>query len=98
MGYFDKGQLRPDSARPSLRPPPDYTRRSVKWRIFVLVASLMIVLAIAERARDKNSWNWLWQLDQRAAIDETAVKNRLEPESTGADADSLGTFIAKGDS
>ena len=98
MGYFDKGQLRPDSARPSLRPPPDYTRRSVKWRIFVLVASLMVVLAIAERARDKNTWNWLWQLDQRATTEDAAVTNRLEPERTVGDAEPLGTFVAKSDS
>jgi hypothetical protein len=43
---------------------PDYSRRSTKLRLFALVAAFMLVLAVAERARDPKSWQWLWQLDK----------------------------------
>jgi hypothetical protein len=96
MGYFDKGQLRPDPRR-GLKPPPDYSRRSVKIRIFVLIAALFLVVAVAERARDPNTWKWLQDLDSRGEKVQPPVNPRLQPSASRTEGDSLDTFIASAD-
>ena len=42
--------------RGRLRPPPDYTSRPVKLRLFAIVAARMLVLFVAEKARDPDNW------------------------------------------
>lgn len=96
MGYFDKGQLRPDPRR-GLRPPPDYSRRNIKIRIFVLIAALMLVATVAERARDPKTWKWLQDLDSRGAKVAPPVSPRLTPVTPRTEGDSLDTFIAEAD-
>ena len=47
--------VRRDSDQPprgSRRLPPDYSQRATKLKLFGYVAAVMVVLAIAERARD----------------------------------------------
>jgi len=87
----------PDSdlpGRPSsrIRPPPDYTRRSIKLRIFVLLASLFAILALAERAADPRTWHWLTKMDERAQP-QPKVQNRLIPKAARTESDPLGTFV-----
>ena len=79
------------------RPPINYTSRSVKLRLFVLIAGLMIVLAFAERARDPKTWNWFKQLDERAAQREAVPNPRLTTEPSVTANDPAGTFVAVGD-
>jgi hypothetical protein len=53
----------------------DYTSRSVKWRLFTLVAALMLVLIAAEQARKPENWKWFFALEGRNA--EQRIDNRL---------------------
>src|SRR5438093_6205567 len=73
------------------RPPPDYTQRGVKLKLFIYVAVIMAVLAAIERLRDKPTWQWLAKLDQGAPRETFA--NRLTDAARTAN-DSAGTFIA----
>lgn len=63
------------------RPPPDYTQRGPWLRVFLMVAAVMFVLAVAERARDPKSWKWMWKLDQAAQRE--PINNRL-PDKPGS--------------
>ena len=75
------------------RRPTDFTQRSVKLRIFGLLAVLMIVLAIADKARNPKSWAWIWKLDERAQNDEEQFNNRLAPKPLRTESDPAGTFV-----
>jgi len=57
------------------QPPPDYTQRGPWLRVFLLVGAVMVVLALAERSRDPQSWKWLWELDRVAQRE--PIQNRL---------------------
>jgi hypothetical protein len=99
MAKFNIGP--PDAELPgrpssSIRPPPDFTRRSIKMRIFVLLASLFAVLALAERAADPKTWHWLTKMDEQAKAPPT-VQNRLMPKATRTEHDPLGTFVSSND-
>lgn len=88
----------PDSDLPGrptsrIRPPPDYTRRSIKLRIFVLLASLFAILALAERAADPRTWHWLTEMDKKSQPQPT-VQNRLTPRPARTESDPLGTFVS----
>jgi hypothetical protein len=76
------------------RRPPDYTTRPVKLRLFGLLAALMVVLAVAERARDPQTWAWFKNADEQAAEREAQPNPRLEPARFATADDPLGTFIA----
>ncbi|HUE70792.1 MAG TPA: hypothetical protein VMP01_07870 [Pirellulaceae bacterium] len=71
-----------DSRPGKLRRVPDYTSRPVKMRLFVLVAAFILVLIVAERARDPKSWQWFFALDERPAPEK--IDNRLPPRSNAA--------------
>jgi hypothetical protein len=45
--------------QPQRRPPPDYTQRGTKLRLFAWLAAIMFVLAVVERGRDPAAWEWL---------------------------------------
>ena len=75
------------------RPPPDYTQRSTKLKLFVMVAALMVVLAFAERVRDPKNWQWLWQAAQTQEA-KPKFTNRL-PDKPRTSDDPPGTFISK---
>jgi hypothetical protein len=62
---------------PQRRPPPDYTRRGTKLRLFAAVAAIMVVLAIVERGRDPQVWQWLRNPPLAA--------NRTEPQPVQAE-------------
>lgn len=53
---FSKTQLGGDAPP---RRPPDYSSRTVKLRLFMLVASIVLVVMIADRARDPAVWRLL---------------------------------------
>jgi hypothetical protein len=75
------------------RPPPDYTQGAAKWRLFLYVATLMLVVAVIERARDPLTWQWMWSLDQAKAPVEP-FDNRLDNRGLRTANDPAGTFVA----
>jgi hypothetical protein len=77
------------------RPPPDYTQRSVKLRLFIYVAAIILVLAAIERARDPLTWQWLWRLDR--SQNEEPLNTRLADQGLRTAHDPTGTFVATSD-
>ncbi len=73
--------------------PPDYSQRSIKTKIFVLLALLMLVLAVAERARDPQTWKWLAELEKGGPRAEK-INNRLQPPPLRTAADDSGSFVS----
>jgi hypothetical protein len=72
------------------RPPPDYTQRSVKLRIFIYLAAIMAVLSVIERSRNPQTWRWMWgrQWDATEKLD-----NRLRDSGHRTANDLAGTFV-----
>jgi len=70
-----------EKGRRSFRqPPPDYTQRGPWLRVFLMVAAVIAVLAVAERTREPQSWKWLWDLDKSdpdKAAQREPIQNRL---------------------
>lgn len=85
-----------DCLPPSRQPPPDYTQRSVKLKIFFYLAAIMAVLSVIERARKPDTWQWLWGRDKAAA--EAPFDSRLQGATHRTAHDPVGTFIATSDS
>jgi hypothetical protein len=54
----------------SRRAPPDYTQRSVKLRLFTYVAAIMLVLAVIERAWDRQFQPWPGTLNRTGGLEE----------------------------
>lgn len=84
----------PRSFPPRRWNPPDYSRRSVRWKLFALVAALIAVLAAAEHARNPQAWQWMWRLNEIGAEREEPFNNRLPPRERLASDELEGTFIA----
>src|SRR5262245_28891458 len=76
------------------RPPPDYTQRSVKLRIFIYLAAIMAVLSVIERSRDPQTWQWMWGRQWEAH--EKLDNRRREPGHRTA-YDPAGTFVVAPD-
>ena len=74
------------------RAPIDYSQRSVKMKIFLLLALLLLVLMAAERARDPKTWQWLAAMDKWEDRSET-VNNRLPPRPLRTAGDEADTFV-----
>ncbi|MEX2025970.1 MAG: hypothetical protein WEH44_01695, partial [Pirellulaceae bacterium] len=85
-----------DSRAGKLRRVPDYNSRPVKLRLFVLVAAFILVLIVAERARDPKSWQWFFALDERPPP--TKIDNRLPPRSNAAGEGDEFIVVAQNDS
>jgi hypothetical protein len=73
------------------RAPTDFTRRSVKTKIFMYLALLMLVLAAAERARDPKSWQWLADMDKWQEPEK--ITNRLTPPPPRTPIDDPHSFV-----
>jgi hypothetical protein len=85
------------NAQPSSRrAPPDYTQQSVKFRLFLVVAAVLLVLAIVERAFDPNTRNWFGTFNQPAANER--LDNRIHNPGHRTAFDPPGTIIAPADS
>ena len=67
----------PELPRQRVKLPIDYRSRNAKLRLFVAVAAVILVLALAERARDPASWNWLFGLKDKAGNAEKPINNRI---------------------
>jgi hypothetical protein len=78
------------------RPPPDYTQRSVKLRLFLYLAAIMLVAGVIERVRDPAARQWLANLDHRA-VPQEPFNNRLADRGLRTAADPAGTFVAAAD-
>ena len=76
-----------DSRPGRLRRVPDYNSRPMKLRLFVLVAAFILVLIVAEKARDPKSWQWFFAQDERPAA--KRIDNRLPPRADAAGDDVL---------
>ncbi len=74
------------------RAPTDFTRRSVKTKIFMYLALLMLVLAAAERARDPKTWQWLADMDKWQQPEKIA--NRLTPTAPRTPLDDPQSFVS----
>jgi hypothetical protein len=71
--------------------PIDYSQRSVKTKLFILVALLMLVLAVAERSRDPKTWQWLADMDKWERREE--VNTRLPHKSQRTSSDDPASFV-----
>jgi hypothetical protein len=81
----------------SRHPPPDYTQSSVKLRLFVYVAAVMLLLGLIDRAGDPDVWRWL--RNRNAVLShEEPFDNRLTGHGLRTAADPVGTFVAVPDS
>ncbi|QDU31097.1 hypothetical protein ETAA8_62500 [Anatilimnocola aggregata] len=82
-----------DETKPKFKfrrtPPPNYQDRSVKLKLFALVAMLIGILWIAERWSQPGSWDWFWRLETQ----QEDVKNRLEPKLSRTAHDEPGTIV-----
>ena len=67
----------PELLRQRVKLPIDYRSRNAKLRLFVAVAAVILVLALAERARDPASWNWLFGLKNKTGKVEKPINNRI---------------------
>jgi hypothetical protein len=78
--------------RASVRRPPDYTSSRVKWRLFVGLAAVMLVLSAIERGADPEFRRWI----SGAGAVEPAKRfdSRLAEPSWRTQGDPLGTFVA----
>ena len=74
-----------------LRRVPDYNSRPVRMRLFALLAALILVLLVAERARDPRSWQWFFALDQGSAPEK--IDNRLRPGARSTAGQSIDTVV-----
>ncbi|HZL87166.1 MAG TPA: hypothetical protein VFB96_02210 [Pirellulaceae bacterium] len=74
-----------------LRRVPDYTSRPVKLRLFALVAALMLVLFVAEKARDPRSWRWFFAFD--AEPPPQRIENRVPPRLSPTAGEPVGTVV-----
>src|SRR5204862_5356399 len=81
-----------DYRAPARRPPPDFTQRSVRLRIFLYLAAIMAVLSVIERSRDPETWAWMWGRDRASA--EAPLDNRLRESGHRTANDLAGTFVA----
>jgi len=52
--------------RSGLKPPPNYASRRVQWKVFILVALLLLVVVLMKEARKAENWRWLWYLQGQA--------------------------------
>lgn len=77
--------------RGRMRPPPDYTSRPVKLRLFVIVAALMLVLFVAEKARDPDNWRWFFAMNSPPATER--IDNRAPLRRGRTAGQSLDTLV-----
>ncbi len=74
-----------------LRRVPDYRSRPMKLRLFVMVAAFILVLFVAEKARDPRSWQWFFALESAPAAKK--IDNRLPPGIPATAGDSEGAVV-----
>ncbi len=75
FGSDDRGSL----SNPRRKPPPNYFARSVQWKVFMLVALFVGVLALMEHARKPETWQWMWRMQGPASdSDHQAVSREQE--------------------
>ena len=82
----------PEQPRPTVRRPIDYSSRNTKLRLFGAVALLILILALAERARDPASWNWFFSLEKTPQKTEERINNRLARKEGPAESNPEGTI------
>lgn len=70
-------------------PPPNYQQRSVKMKVFAVVAIVILGLAIFERTRDPHGWDFLFRQERKGPD----VKSRLDPLPTRTSHDPPGTIV-----
>lgn len=69
-------------------PPPNYQHRSVKLKVFAVVAVVMAGLYVFEESRKKDGWQWFW----RTPVENIEPNDRLLPPSRVAH-DPPGTIV-----
>ena len=72
--------------------PLDYTSRSVKWRLFAVLAAVMLVVSVIERAANRDFRRWL--LGSTTVEQSKRVDSRLSNPRWRTQSDPLGTFVA----
>jgi hypothetical protein len=80
------GQHDEDRRQKRLKPPPNYSSRSMQLRLLAMVALLMLVITAAFEARNPDRWKWLWELDQ-AAPPQEEIDPRLPASASAASDD-----------
>jgi hypothetical protein len=68
---------------PGRQPPPNYFSRKEQYRLLLLCATLMFVLAMMNEARKPSTWNWMWGTPtmEATASAETPVNTRLKDDA-----------------
>lgn len=70
-------------------PPPDYRQRSVKLKVFAVVAVVIALLAIWEKSRDPKFFDSFWRVPQQSE----KPNSRLEPQPSRTANDPPGTIV-----
>lgn len=65
--------------------PPNYQSRSVQTKLLGLVFTLMLVIALAVRARDPANYAWMWKLGQDEESEDEESEDSLSEASTDSD-------------
>lgn len=66
--------MRPDRTEQRLRSmPPDYFSRAVQSRLLMLTGMLLLVMIMAQRAGQPETWAWMWNGQNRILKDETPL-------------------------
>lgn len=76
----DKPSLLIGSGADARRPPRNYFSRKEQYRLFMLCATLMLVLVLMNEARKPQNWNWLWA-GENVASNEPPIDTRRQPET-----------------
>ena len=70
--------------------PPNYLSRSVQWKVFMMVACLMLVFILMQEAKKPDNWRWLWafqdtetSLSDALTGEEVDTRLRMPPEAAG---------------
>jgi hypothetical protein len=76
-------------------PPPDYTQQTVKLRLFIGVAAVILLLAVVERAFDPRTRNWFRNLNDSSTSEK--LDNRVDTPRHRTAFDPPGTIVALAD-
>lgn len=73
----------PENSRPGYNPKqrlPDYSSRSAKLRLFVMVCAVMLVVALMFEARNPRNWDWLGFLETEPEIETSYLSHLANPQ------------------
>src|SRR4051812_26182708 len=82
-------------AATGVRRPAEFSSGPTRWKLFALCGALVLVLFIAEQARNPSAWLFFDKLDNQAR--DLPPDPRVFPKPTRTTHDPLGTFVSSDD-